>query len=442
VATAVLTSPSLETSATLETGQGNSAIARLQVSFSTAIADAPVWVDITQYARSIDYQRGRQFELDAFQAGTLTATLSTNDGLFSPENYAGAYYGQLTPMRRVRLTAEWDGEVYPRWAGFAESWEPSASAGGKDLTTVLKATDAFKATRYSDVSGTYPAALSGNRVNALLAGIPGVTVVLTSNGTVANQVVELNNADPLGAAQTAAAAEQGFLYCDEDGNVRFDDRNYRLINEIAPRIVFGDVPGEVPYVDPKLIYTDEQIYTEVRVEPTNGAEQSATDLDAVASYGRRSLALTLPVQNSVGDATPNTAFAASIAAYLLSKYKAPTIRLTELRVTPESYPEVWSALLEAPLGARFVVRQRPAYLAAAGLSAQTSPTKVTGLSVLTAQGGIIERTVYVERIQETIRPGSGKWHIDYGFSDADSTTFWILGDATFSVLGTSTILGI
>lgn len=442
MATAVPTSASLTTTTTRQTGQGDRPLPRLQVSFTTGISEPPVWVDITGYARSIDYQRGRQFELDQFQAGTLTAVLSTNDGLFSPENPIGQYYGKLTPMRRVRLVAEWDGTIYPRWAGFAESWEPSANASGKDLTTTLRATDAFKATRYVDVTGTYDAALSGNRINSLLSGIPGIEVILTSSGTVANQQVTLSNADPLGAAQTAAAAEQGFLYCDEDGRVRFDDRNYRLVNEITPRVVFGDVPGEAPYLDPTFTYTDEQLYTEVRVEPVDGAEQTASDATATASYGRRSLALTLPIQNSVIDPTPDTEFSASLAQYLLSKYKSPTIRLTDMLVHPDASPSLWSVLLDAPLGGRFVVRQRPAYLIASGLDSQTSPTKVTGTAVLTAPGSIIQRTVYVERIQETIRPGAGKWEFRYGFSDAESTTFWILGDTEFSVLGTSTILGL
>lgn len=437
---AVLTGPAVVTGPSVTTGQGDAPIFRLLVSFDNDIGVPPIWTDLTMHVRTLSYQRGRQFELDQFQAGTLTVSLSNNDGRFSPDNPTGPYYNTLTPMRRVKLVAEWDGVTYPRWAGFAETWEPSTKADGADYITTLKATDAFKSARYVDLSGTYPAALTGDRIQSLLTGLRGIGLNITSSGSVTTQAVTLDNDDPISAAQTAASCEQGFLYCDENGDIRFDDRDYRLVTETTSRIIFGDAPGEAPYSDATYQYTDEWLYTRVAITPDGGAEQVVEDTSKSNEYGQRSLALTIPVQNSVVDSTPNTAWSLALAGFLLEKYHNPTIRITSINVHAGAMSSYWPALLSAPLGARFTVRQRPPFAAAAAAAFLTSTTKVTGTTVTTGVSWLPDKVVYVESITETISATMSNWHINYGFSDADATAYWVLGDNAFSVLGTTTIL--
>lgn len=445
MATALATSASLTTTTSRQTGQGADPIARVQVSFDADLTQPPVWTDITPYVRGVDYQSGRQFELDQFEAGTMSVVLSTNDGRFSPENTTSPYAAYLTPLRRCRLIAEWDGTVYPLWAGFVETWEPVANEHGKDLVTMMRAADAFKAARYFDVNQTFGAQVAGDRVRGLLGGVTAYDVVTTGDGDVVSTAVTLTNTDPVGAAQTAAAGEQGYLYCDRDGTIRFDPRNYRTIAESDPRIVFGDGTGEAPYMDAVYSYNDERLYTEVRVTPgTDAAVQVAPSVDTaeIAEYGRRTLAMTLPVQVSVDDDTPDTEWAASLANFLLNRYNSPGIRLDELVVAPASDPTMWSAVLDAPLGGRLLVRQRPAYLVASGAASLTSATKVTGTSVTTGTGGTLERAVFIERIQMTIRPSASEWVVKYGLSAADTSSYWVLGSPTLGVLGSTTRLGL
>ena len=445
MAAAVLTGTSVTTTTSLTTGQGADPIARVQVSFDADLSQPPVWTDITPYVRSVDYQTGRNFELDQFEAGTMSVLLSTNDGRFSPENTSGIYYQYLTPLRRVRLIAEYDGTVYPLWAGFVETWEPTTNAGGKDLVTTMRATDAFKAARYADVNQTFYAESPGERIRTLLGGTTAYDVVTNGDGSVTCQAVTLTNTDPVGAAQTAAANEQGFLYCDQQGRIRFDDRNYRVVNEATTRIVFGSGTGERPYRDAHYSYNDERLYTEVRVKADGGAEQVAPaggSSVAITEFGSRTLALTLPVQKSVEDDTPDDEWAASLANYLLNRYNSPGIRLDELVVSPASDPGMWPAVLTAPLGARLLVKQRPAYLVASGLANLTSPTKVTGSSVMTGTGGTLERAVFIEKIAMTIKPSVSEWTVKYGLSAADTLSYWILANPTQGVLGDTTRLGL
>ena len=442
LSTALVTGTSVITGTSVMTGQGTNPIARLLVSFDNDLTLPPAWTDITRYVRQVDYQRGRQWELDQFQSGTLSAVLTNNDGRFAPEFSSSPYTGYLTPMRRVKLIAEWDGVVYPLWAGFVETWEPSTNAHGKDNVTTLKAADAFKYARYVDRNATYPAQLAHDRINTAFSNLNGIQMNVTGVSSVAVKADTFTNADPVGIAQTAAASEQGFLYCDSDGRIRFDTRQYRLTNEQNQRIIFGDAIGEVPYQDAVYSYNDERLYTEVTIQPDGGTAQTSSDATAITQYGKRTLSMSLPIVNSTVDATPNTTWASNLSAYLLPKLKSPGIRLEEFTFYPANAVDYWDESLAIPLGGRLTVRRRPEYAQASAASSVTSLTRVTSTSSTTSQGGILERQVFVERIGMSIKPATAEWMMKFGLSDANTDAYWVVGSSTNSILGSTTRLGL
>lgn len=100
------------------------------------------WVSLTEYVAAGQVSRGRNYELDAFEAGTLTVELVTATRLFDPDNTAGAYYGKLLPMRQIRMLAAWQGIWYPIFRGFITSWGTTSVADVKFSTTIT-ARDAF-----------------------------------------------------------------------------------------------------------------------------------------------------------------------------------------------------------------------------------------------------------------------------------------------------------
>jgi hypothetical protein len=332
------------------------------------------------------------------------------------------------------------------WAGLAETWEPTSAEYGRDLITTLKCSDQFKALRYRDLNQTFPAQLSGDRIVAALQGPKGYGLLVSSAGIIVSTPVTYVAADPVDAAQRAAATEQGFLYCDESGRVRYDDRNYRVVNELSTRITFGDGAGEMPYADPVYNYNDEHLFTEVRIKPGDAVTEQSVPAGGtsanISQYGRRTLALTLPTQNSLVDDTANAAWALTLANVLLNKYQDPGVRLDEITVNPYANAALWPGVLSAPLGGRFTVRQRPAYLVASGASQTTSATNSTTTTKTTGLAGMIERPTFVEQISMSIKPGAGRWLVKYGLSDANSLSYWILGDTNYSVLGSTTRLGV
>lgn len=104
------------------------------------------WTDVTPYVRGFETSRGRQYELDRFEAGTARVTLSNLDRRFDPTHTGSPHYPDVVPGRQIRVRArnQVDGVLYPLFVGFVESW-PMTWPGKKDALVTLEAADAFKA---------------------------------------------------------------------------------------------------------------------------------------------------------------------------------------------------------------------------------------------------------------------------------------------------------
>lgn len=120
----------------------------LQVAFTTNPGDVPTWTTVasntTKKLRSWKIDRGRSAIFDQFPAGKATFVLDNRDRTFDPLYTAGTYYGQMLPMKRVRLQVTFSGTTYTRFDGFVNGWPQSYLANGKDAVVQLDATDAFK----------------------------------------------------------------------------------------------------------------------------------------------------------------------------------------------------------------------------------------------------------------------------------------------------------
>lgn len=118
--------------------------AKLEIAFGVAATAEPTagqWIDVSDYLRAHEVNRGRQRELARIEAGTATFLLSNADRRFDPEHAAGPYYGKILPNVHVRLSEAGTGKALFR--GFADTWTQSWPIS-KDATVTLTATDAFK----------------------------------------------------------------------------------------------------------------------------------------------------------------------------------------------------------------------------------------------------------------------------------------------------------
>lgn len=101
------------------------------------------WVDVSADVRAMNIRRGRQTELGNYSPGTMQLTLDNRARKYDPSNTAGAYYGNLLPMRKVRVSASSGATSATIFTGHVLGW-PLDYPGMVDATVVLGCVDAFR----------------------------------------------------------------------------------------------------------------------------------------------------------------------------------------------------------------------------------------------------------------------------------------------------------
>lgn len=92
----------------------------VEVAFANQPNDADsitTWTNITSKVRSVDVPRGRNQELESYEASQCTVVLSNADRAFDPTYTAGPYLddagnSQVLPMKRIRIRAQQIGQAY------------------------------------------------------------------------------------------------------------------------------------------------------------------------------------------------------------------------------------------------------------------------------------------------------------------------------------------
>lgn len=106
-----------------------------------------VWTDVSADVRSFDTSRGRQYELDRFEAGTATIVLNNRHRKYDPTNTSSPHSPNVKPMRRVRIRATHNAITYDVWHGFIESIVleyPTPMVNAGDAVAVVQCVDGFE----------------------------------------------------------------------------------------------------------------------------------------------------------------------------------------------------------------------------------------------------------------------------------------------------------
>lgn len=139
---------------------------RVQVAFTTDPNDpAPAWEEMTSravLAQGVDITRGRNDEHDTVTPGKGVVSMENLDGALTPDNAAGAYYPNVLPQRRLRISYRDPATLGvfnldpSRKAAIEDSslqgwWNTYAGAGGTstiaaDATHVVSGTKSVKVT--------------------------------------------------------------------------------------------------------------------------------------------------------------------------------------------------------------------------------------------------------------------------------------------------------
>jgi hypothetical protein len=257
---------------------------------TNVLADsAAVIVDVSDVVDSITTVRGRNAQADIFQTGTLTLRIVDQNGDFNPQNPLSPYFGLLTPMRKVAITATYNSVEYPMFSGFITSYTTTTPKMATDVVyTTITAVDAFRLFQNSQITNVTLAApgdLPGERVNAILDEIAwppsqreieyGDTIFQADPGTLRTA---------LAALQTASISEYGAVYMDARGSITFRDRDYCIQSQALPPVVFNDDGTQITYFNAVWRLDDTLVYNSASITKIGGTPQLADDQASIDEY--------------------------------------------------------------------------------------------------------------------------------------------------------------
>jgi hypothetical protein len=250
---------------------------------------AGVIVDVSNQVNRIETDRGRNAQADQFQTGSLSLRIVDQNGDFNPQNPAGPYYELLDPMRKVQITATYEGVTYPIFSGFITSYTTTTPLNADEVAyTTIAAVDAFRLAQNAQiatVAGATAGDLSGTRVNQILDAIDwpesmrdvdaGLTTLQADPGTARTS---------LQAMQTVEISEYGALYVDATGSFVFQDRTVTTASIAATPTVFNDDGTDIGYANAVWRLDDTLVYNSASITRTGGAAQLARNTASIEKY--------------------------------------------------------------------------------------------------------------------------------------------------------------
>jgi hypothetical protein len=258
---------------------------------TNVLADsAAVIVDVSNQVNRIETNRGRTALSDQFQTGSLSLTIVDQNGDFNPQNVSGPYYNLLTPMKKVQITATFNGVTYPIFSGFITSYVTKyPDESSSDLaTTTIQAVDAFRLAQLAQIStvtGAIAGDLAGTRINEILDEISwptsqrdidaGLTTMQADPGT---------NRTALQALTTVATSEYGALYVDANNSFIFQDRAVTVGSIGGTPTVFADNGTGIVYFDASWILNDVLIFNKATITRSGGTAQVALNQASIDKY--------------------------------------------------------------------------------------------------------------------------------------------------------------
>jgi len=355
--------------------------------------------DVTLRVRSISIQRGKNRDLDRFNAGGLTVEFNNTDRAFDPLYAPSPFFGNVVPRRNVRVLA--DGAA--QYVGKVTDWNLGYNPSGQSIA-VLEAADAFTFLAQQILTpGTASVQSSGARVSVVLSQASvdwplEDRSIDTGASTLGADVFEGN---ALNYLQKVESSEGGLLFVDKQGRVAFRDR---LSTPTTDNVtVFADNGTGIPFAPALVEYGSEQLYNQVTVSSSAGTA-TANGALSQTRYG-------ILVQN-VETLLSTLSQVEDYADFLVGRYDEPEYRFARLQVDMSNLSSGQKASMFAlDMGSVIQVKFTPNGITPA-----------------------IERYGLVINIGHSVSPDDHIMNIGVG---SLQTSLFVIGDAEFGTIGES-----
>lgn len=323
------------------TDAGTGPFLRLDDPVSGKLDDAD-WVlagtlfyDVTDKVKSISVTRGKNRQLDYYDAGLANVVFNNQDRTFDPEFAASPYAGQIIPKRSIRISS---GGEYLFW-GVVDDWNLNYDTNNEN-TASAASSDAFTFFAQQTLSAsTATAQQSGERINAILSDsavnwpVEDRDIETGVQGLYADEIAEGTNV--LEYLRTVSRSEPGSFFIGANGDVVFRDRRTA---QSSNGLVLADDGTGIPYYGMKVVYGSELLYNEILIGSAAAGTVIARDTDSIGEYGVLAL-------NRPGLLIDEAQDVEDLAIYYARKYSQPEYRFEAVslqvdQLTPLQQAEV------------------------------------------------------------------------------------------------------
>lgn len=285
-------------------------------------------IDVTDMTRSINIKRGRNILRDTYEAGSATVRVYDQDGRFNPQNTTSDLYGQLTPLRKLRISATYNGVSYYLFSGYTTTYTYTYDQAEQVAYVDITAVDGFRLFNLANITTVTGAANgqdTGTRIGKILDTVSfpsGMRSIDTGNS--------LTQADPattrtaLNAIINAEFSEQGAFFMNAEGQAVFKNRANVIASAGGTPIEFNQTTG-IPYKNLKFAFDDKLIINQATITRISGTPQFAEDSGSVATYFPHSVNYNDLVVQTDTDAN-------NIARIYVATRSDTTIRIDEMTV--------------------------------------------------------------------------------------------------------------
>ena len=248
-----------------------------------------VIVDVSDQLDTIQTTRGRNAAADQFQAGTLTMRIVDQNGDFNPQNTSSPYYGLLSPMRKVQITATYSGTTYPIFSGYITGYNTiTPKYVGDVVYTTITAIDGMRLLSnalVTTITGAIAGEDAGTRIGRILDQVGWPTSLRSiQTGNTTMQADPGTQRSALAAIQTVQTSEYGAFYIDPNGIATFKNRNYCTSSPNNTPTVFNDNGTNISYYNAMWLLNDAQVVNQAAITATGLATQTAISSTSITKY--------------------------------------------------------------------------------------------------------------------------------------------------------------
>jgi len=276
------------------------------------------FVDVSQYLKSVEINRGKSRLLDKYEAGSASIVFDNSARIFDPFFTPSPFFGAITPRLEIQILAN----DIVQYTGIVLDWNIDYDLNS-DSTATAVCVDKFTNLAQASIDVFIPdVQTSGNRITTIL-DLPEVDFDSTERDIdsglttlVDNQISAGTNA--LDYLQQIEATELGSLFIAKNGNLRFKERN----SSLNFNTVFADDGTGIVFSGIGNVFGTELLYNRIVITPEGSTSIVRKDDTSVAAFGLSTFTETT-LHNFDSDAE-------LLADYLLDKYKNPTYRFDRL----------------------------------------------------------------------------------------------------------------